>query len=117
MVYVTDTESWQRVFQLAADNSRMDLANTAVGRYMERSYDYILDFLQRVDQSEPYTFDPSGDEALRLAKRVRREARRSGMAIRVAEEAGRQFAMPESALSYASSLPEPLYPPANSERS
>jgi hypothetical protein len=117
MVYVTDTESWQRIFQLAADNSRMDLASTDVGRYMERSYDYILDFLQRVDQSEPFGLDPSGDEPLRLAKRVRREARRSGMTIRVAEEAGRRFAMPESALSYAAELPTPLYPPANSERS
>jgi hypothetical protein len=117
MVYVTDTESWQRIFQLAADNSRMDLASTDVGRYMERSYDYIIDFLQRVDQSEPFGLDPSGDEPLRLAKRVRREARRSGMTIRVAEEAGRRFAMPESTLSHAAELPAPLYPPANSDRS
>ncbi|HEX5437550.1 MAG TPA: zinc dependent phospholipase C family protein [Gemmatimonadaceae bacterium] len=117
MVYVTDTESWQRVFQLAADNSRRDLASTDVGRYMERSYDYILDFLRRVDASEPFALDPSGDKALSQAKRVRRAARRSGMAIHVAEEAGRRFAMPESTLRYAAELSEPLYPPPSSDRS
>ena len=115
MVYVTDTESWQRIFQLAADNSRRDLGSTDVSRYMERSYDYILDLLKRTDRSEPFALDPSGDEALRLAKRVRREAQRSGMAIRVAEEAGRRFALPESTLKFAADLPEPLYPPASSE--
>lgn len=117
MVYVTDTESWQRIFQIAADNSRRDLASTDVARYMERSYDYILDFLQRIHDSEPFALDPSGDEALRLAKRVRRAARRSGLAIHVAEEAGRHFAMPESSLTFAAALAEPLYPPASSDRS
>src|SRR5690242_13787302 len=37
MVYVTDTESWQRIFQIAAVNSRWDLKVNEVGRYMERS--------------------------------------------------------------------------------
>jgi hypothetical protein len=113
MVYVPDTESWQRIFQLAAENSRWDLTDPDVSRYMERSYDFVIDFLRRVDHSEPYALDPSGDDALRLAKEVRRESRRAGMEFRMAEEATRQFAMPESQLRYAAELRAPLYSPAS----
>jgi hypothetical protein len=112
MVYVTDTESWQRIFQLAAENSRWDLTDPDVARYMERSYDFIIDFLRRVDYSEPYSLDPAGDDALRLAKEVRRDSRKAGMEFRMAEEATRQFAMPESQLRFASELKAPLYSPA-----
>jgi len=112
MVYVTDTESWQRIFQLAAENSRWDLTDPDVARYMERSYDFVIDFLRRVDRSEPYALDPAGDDALRLAKEVRRESRRAGMEFRLAEEATRQFAMPESRLRFAAELRAPLYSPA-----
>ncbi|MDQ2768045.1 MAG: zinc dependent phospholipase C family protein [Gemmatimonadota bacterium] len=112
MVYVTDTESWQRIFQLAAENSRWDLTDPDVARYMERSYDFIIDFLRRVDYSEPYALDPAGDDALRLAKEVRRDSRKAGMEFRMAEEATRQFAMPESQLRFASELGAPLYSPA-----
>jgi hypothetical protein len=112
MVYVTDTESWQRIFQLAAENSRWDLTDPDVARYMERSYDFIIDFLRRVDYSEPYALDPAGDDALRLAKEVRRNSRRAGMEFRMAEEATRQFAMPESRLRFAAELEAPLYSPA-----
>jgi hypothetical protein len=112
MVYVTDTESWQRIFQLAAENSRWDLTDPDVARYMERSYDFIIDFLRRVDYSEPYALDPAGDDALRLAKEVRRDSRKAGMEFRMAEEATRQFAMPESRLRFAAELGAPLYSPA-----
>ncbi len=111
MVYVTDTESWQRIFQLAAENSRWDLTDPDVTRYMERSYDFIIDFLRRVDDSEPYALDPAGDDALRLAKEVRRDARRAGMEFRMSEEANRRFSMPESPLRFAAGLAAPLYSP------
>ncbi|HEX6536549.1 MAG TPA: zinc dependent phospholipase C family protein [Gemmatimonadaceae bacterium] len=117
MVYVTDTESWQRIFQLAAENSRWDLSDPEIVRYMERSFDYIVDFLSRVDASEPYALDPSGDEALRLAKDVRRRARLSRLEFRLAEEAGRHFGLPESRLEFAARLPAPLYPPTRSDNS
>ena len=79
---------------------------------MERSYDFVIDFLRRVDHSEPYALDPAGDEALRLAKEVRRDSRRAGMEFRMAEEATRQFAMPETRLHFAAELGAPLYSPA-----
>jgi hypothetical protein len=115
MVYVTDTESWQRIFQVMLENSRWDLPDEQVGAYVRRSYDFILDFLNRVDRSEPYLLDPSGDEALRTAKHVRRLALRSGGEDRVREEAARQFGMPDTALRYATALPTPLYPLARAD--
>jgi hypothetical protein len=110
MVYVTDTESWQRVFQLVAENSRWDLPDTEVGRYLVRSYDFVMDFLVRFDASEPTTLDPSGDEALREAKRLRRTALRDGGEERVLEEAEQKYGLPASAVDFSSRLVEPLYP-------
>lgn len=109
MVYVTDTESWQRIFQLMSENSRWGLPDREIASYMARSYDFIMDFLNRVDKSEPYALDPSGEEKLRLAKRVRRSALRRGGEDEVRDEADRHFGLPAPTLHYARSLAEPLY--------
>jgi Zinc dependent phospholipase C len=110
MVRVTDMESWQRIFQLAAEHSRWDLPNEDVGRYLERSFDYVVDLLNRMDGAEPYAFDPSGDLRLRLAKRVRREALRVGGEDRLLEDAERHFGMPATTLAFAGTLPLPIFP-------
>ena len=110
MVRVTDMESWQRIFQLASDYSRWDLPNEQVGAYLVRSFDYVVDLLNRMDDAEPYAFDPSGDLRLRLAKRVRREALRLGGEDRLLEEVERHFGMPASTLAHAATLPTPLFP-------
>ena len=110
MVYVTDSESWQRVFKVAKEMSRWDLPDDDVVRYVDRAYDYVVDFLVRIDRSEPYLLDPAGDDALTLAKRVRREALRSGGETVLIEEADRRFTMPESPLAYARSAPSPIIP-------
>ena len=110
MVYVTDTDSWQRIFQLVKENSRWDIADDHIAGYVARSYDFVMDFLTRGEDSEPYRLDPSGDEQLRMAKRVRRSALRDGGEPQVHEEAERHFGLPASSLHYARSLAEPLYP-------
>ena len=61
-----------------AENSRWDLEERDVGRYITRSFDFVMDFLVRESASEPYRLDPSGDRALRAAKLVRRAALRRG---------------------------------------
>ena len=109
MVYVTDTESWQRIFAVMAENSRWDLSEPDVTRYLERSFDFVMDFLVRDASSEAYALDPSGDAALRGAKRVRRAAVRRGGLDEARAEAQRQFGLPGCALSFARSLAQPLY--------
>jgi hypothetical protein len=109
MVHAADSESWQRIFGLMTENSRWDLPDAEVARYVDTAYDSIIDFLARFDRSSPYRLDPSGDEALRRAKQVRREALRSGGPERVNEEAERHFGLPASVLGYASALGTPLY--------
>ncbi|HET7458243.1 MAG TPA: zinc dependent phospholipase C family protein [Gemmatimonadaceae bacterium] len=109
MVYVTDTESWQRIFQVVKENSRWDLPEHEVAGYAARSFDYILDLFNRMDRSEAHALDPSGDEPLRLAKQIRRSALRGGGESRLMEDVDRHFGMPESPLDYAARLPEPVY--------
>ena len=117
MVYVTDTESWQRIFQLASERSRWDLTDPDVGRYLVRSFDYIMDLLRRFQAAEAFGLDPAGEEPLRMAKRVRRDARRSGSDIRVNEEALKYFGMPDTQLAIAASLAEPIYPVVREDNS
>src|ERR1043166_8958909 len=104
MVVVADSESWQRIFQLMTENSRWDLPDEDVAVYLARSFDYVIDFLRRIDRSEPYVLDPSGDETLREAKRVRRAALRSGGEVELRQRAERHFGMPTTTLPYARGL-------------
>jgi hypothetical protein len=110
MVYVTDTESWQRIFHMVSEKSRWDLPQNEVGAYMTRSYEYIIDLFNRFDTSEPFALDPSGLRALREAKRVRRAALRAGEEAMIVDKARASFGMPATQLSYASRLGEPVYP-------
>jgi hypothetical protein len=109
MVYVADTESWQRIFQLVSDRSRWDLGRDDVASYMVRSYDYIMDLFNRFEDAEPVTLDPAGTRALREAKRVRRSALRRGDDDLVEVEAKAHFGLPASSLDYSNRLGEPVY--------
>lgn len=111
MVIVADNESWQWIFQMLRENSRWDLADDDVGRYLGRAYDFIIDLLLRMDRAEPFQLDPSGDAALRMAKRIRRRVLRASGEAQLHDEAERQFGLPTSSLLYASRLPAPLYEP------
>jgi hypothetical protein len=102
------------VFQLLKDNSRWDLPDDDVTRYIARSYDYIIDLLRSMDRAEPFRLDPSGDEALRMAKRVRRRILREAGEDRLHAEADKYFGMPPTTLLYSTSLAQPLYVPIRS---
>ena len=111
MVYVADTESWQRIFHLVEEKSRWDLSEREIETYMARAFDYIIDLMTRLDRAEPYKLDPAGTDALREAKKVRRAALRRGGEEHVLEQAQNHFGMPPTKLEFAVKLPEPLYPP------
>jgi hypothetical protein len=117
MVHAADAESWQRIFQMMLEHSRWDLTDDEVGEYLNRSFDFIVDLLRRFDKAEPYALDPSGDTPLRAAKRVRRLALRSGGPDEVRELADAHFSMPQSRLTFAISLTDPLYLPKRSPSS
>ena len=117
IVHAADAESWQRIFQMMLENSRWDLSDEEVGVYLVRSFDYIIDLLRRFDSAEPYRLDPSGEAPLRLAKRVRRQALRSGGPDEVRDRADEHFSMPPTQLAFAMELPEPLYVPNRSANS
>jgi hypothetical protein len=112
MVYVTDTDSWQRIFHVMKENSRWDLVDDEVGAYVAYAFDFVVDFLVRADASDPYKLDPSGERALKLAKRVRRAALQRGGEERVLEDAERHFGLPSRTIEYAGRLAAPLYAPA-----
>jgi hypothetical protein len=111
MVYVADSESWQRIFHLVEEKSRWDLAEREVETYMARAFDYIIDLMARLDRAEAYKLDPAGTNPLREAKKVRRAALRRGGEEHVLEQAQHHFGMPPTKLEFALRLPEPLYPP------
>jgi hypothetical protein len=115
MVHVTDTDSWQRIFKLISENSRWDLTDADVNRYLTRAFDYVVDLLVRWDASEAYAYDPSGDEPLRQAKKLRRLALRQGGDVRAALEADRTFGMPVSTLDFAERMAAPLLAPWRTE--
>ncbi len=114
MVRVTDSESWQRIFQLAVERSRWDLGDAEVGRYLARSFDYIVDLLTRMERAEPMQLDPAGDEQLKAAKSVRRAALRAGGEVLAGREADKRFGMPVSPLKFAGAISPPLFLPGNS---
>lgn len=117
MVVAADMESWQRVFQLMLDRSRWDLPDDHIGQHLTRSYDYVMDLLLRLDHSDPMRFDPSGDERLRMAKRIRRRTLRAGDGEdALLEQASMHFAVPPIEAAFASRLERPLYPPAVAAR-
>jgi hypothetical protein len=109
MVRAADNENWQRVFQLLLERSRWDLDDADVGAHLARSFDFIIDFLQHDESSEVYTLDPSGDHALREAKRVRKAALRAGGVAAANLTAIETFGLPVCSLTFAQSLTTPLY--------
>jgi hypothetical protein len=117
MVYVSDADSWQRIFQVMSENSRWDLPDSEVARFMAASFDYVVDFLRRSEASLPYKLDPAGEAALRSAKKVRRAAIRRGGTDEVADKAEAHFGLPARELAFWREIEQPLYPPALSESS
>lgn len=102
MVGLTETQSWQRVFRAVDDASRWGLANEVVERHMAVSFDLIMEMLAGLN-GRARRLDPSGESSLRLAKRMRLNARRSqvpGAYRRLARVADEHFALPGYRLEF-----------------
>ena len=78
MIRVQDTPRWQSFFSTVLQNSRWTLADEIVAGYVHRSFDYVVDYLQRRGDAIAAELDPIGEQNLAIAKRVRRLALREG---------------------------------------
>lgn len=117
MVHAADSQSWQRVMKVMAERSRYPLRDATVAAHLDVAFDYVVDCLSAgAAPSVPRRFDPSGEEALRAAKQLRRAAKAGGdRAIR--REAADRFRLPAERLGHAARLTAPLHPPDLTARS
>ena len=76
MVGVTETQSWQRAFQVLADKSRWDLGTDVIERHMAASFELIMEVMAG-ESATAHRLDPSGESSLRLAKRTRIDVMRN----------------------------------------
>lgn len=109
MVYVTDNGAWQRAMSLMAERSRWTLRDRTVLAHLERSFDHVVDHLVRGEHSAARELDPSGEDALREAKALRKAALAAGGERAARKEAGARFGLPPAERVYTNLLPAPLH--------
>lgn len=109
MIRFQDSERWQSVFGTMVARSRWDLSEDAVVGYLERSFDYVVDYLARRGEAICAELDPIGDRNLAMSKQVRRMAMQDGAAQNPAllhEMADNFFPLPEIPFGHLRALPE-----------
>ena len=103
MVGVTETQSWQRVVRLADKQSRWDIADTDMERYMGAAFQYIMELLGADKDPFPRRLDPAGESSLRLAKKMRLDVVKGILSPPLSEleqMADEHFAVPSSPVPY-----------------
>lgn len=108
LIRFQDNERWQTVFGTILTLSRWELTDDTVHQYVVRSFDYVVDYLNRRDTALPRALDPIGDHNLELSKKVRRLALRDGAAERpklLAEMADEFFPLPDVPFGYLAGRP------------
>src|SRR5204863_162977 len=79
MVHLTESQSWQWVFQVIAGASRWDLADSDIEKHMAVAFEYVMETLGAdASAAAARRLDPAGEKALGLAKRMPRQALREG---------------------------------------
>ncbi len=97
LIRVSDYTRWQAIFDTVIEHSRWELDAEESAAYLAASFEEVMEFLQREFESRPAAGDPTGDEALARAKRIRREVTRLegwSPARRLEERADRHFPAP-----------------------
>jgi len=100
MVHLTHTRSWHRALQAARDRSRWLLTDRDVERHLGIAYDVTVDMLAAAENgaeaAQVRSLDPTGANALRAAKRLRKrelEHGTLGSPSRLLEVAEESFAV------------------------
>jgi hypothetical protein len=102
MVGVTETQSWQRAFQILAEKSRWDLGDDVVERHMAVAFQLVMEVLAQ-ETGIALRLDPSGESSLQLAKRMRLDVMRSrlpGDHPTLRRFADEHFGLPNYAVSF-----------------
>jgi hypothetical protein len=102
MVHLTESQGWQRAFEVAERRSRWELSTPDVERHLAQSFDWVMALLAE-PEAEPRRLDPAGEAPLRTAKRMRREALLAGGwrdPERLRDTAETHFGLPESRLAF-----------------
>jgi hypothetical protein len=108
MIRIQDNDRWQSVFGTMLARSRWDLSQQAVEGYLERSFDYVVDYLARRGEAICASLDPIGDRNLAMSKQVRRMAMQDGAAQNptlLHEMADNFFPLPEIPFGHLRALP------------
>ncbi len=102
MVRFTESQSWQWAFQRILENSRWDLPDEDVERHMAVAFEYVMESLGEKDAAAR-RLDPAGEQALMLAKRMRRQALQEGgrqEPERIEATAEEHFGLPTPSLAF-----------------
>ncbi len=73
MIRVADHNTWQTVFDRVIDYSRWDVDENEVATWVRLAFDSVADYLVHGPKSAPASLDPTGEEALSEAGRLRRQ--------------------------------------------
>jgi hypothetical protein len=110
MVHLTETTSWQRATRVAREYSRWRLDDQDVEHHLGLSYDFMMELLEGQSPTA-HALDPSGEQPLKAAKRLRRRVlrtagRRDGEQLHA--EAHEHFGLPRHPLIYWTRVAERL---------
>jgi zinc dependent phospholipase C len=98
LIRFQDNDRWQSIFGTIVTMSRWELTDDTVHQYVVRSFDYVVDYLQRRGEAIPRALDPIGERNLEMSKKVRRLALQDGASERpelLAEMADEFFPLPD----------------------
>ena len=108
MVHLTDSKTWQLGMKVATEQSRWELSEPLIARYLDTATAHIRSVLG--DSASPVLLlDPNGEVEILRSKTVRREAMR-GVGRRnpewIAAVADAHFGLPETASAVPTSAPD-----------
>jgi hypothetical protein len=95
MVRIADQRSYQATIRLAHEFSAVHLGEEDLGRHLDRSAEEIMTMLCAIASGTPQN-DPTGEEALRAARLLRRELKELGAGDlgRLRQEGEKRFGLP-----------------------
>lgn len=94
MIRVTGHDTWHALFVRVIDLSRWDVDDAEALTWMAHTLDYTLDYLIHGNNSIAVRLDPTGEERLSEARRLRRAFATSKRRDELERLAARQFALP-----------------------